>query len=106
MTQKKVEPVYYKEHIPLIRRDNLCTLGNCLVAEIQSLSEKYFLTCSYCSRSQSQEEFEIFCTNFDIFLSQKNDEFSLCSIATGDLNLMLVVQVDGKTTFLIQQVEK
>ena len=78
--------IYYKEHIPLIRRDELCTLGNCLVTEIQSQSEKCFSTCAYRSFSQSQEEFEIFCTYFDILLSQINYEFPLCSIATGDFN--------------------
>ena len=39
--------VYYKEHIPLIRRENLCTLSNCLVAEIRLENEKCFLTCLY-----------------------------------------------------------
>ena len=28
--------IYYKEHIPLIKRDDICTLGNCLVTEIRS----------------------------------------------------------------------
>ena len=39
--------IYYKEHISLIRRDDLCTLDNCLVTEIQSQFEKCFLTCAY-----------------------------------------------------------
>ena len=78
--------IYYKEHITLIRRDDLCTLDNCLVTEIRSQNEKCFLTCAYRSPSQSEEEFEIFCTKFDILLSQINDEFPLCSIVTGDFN--------------------
>ena len=44
------------------------------------------LTCAYRSPSQSQEEFEIFSTKFDILLRQINDEFPLCSIVTGDFN--------------------
>ena len=28
--------IYYKEHIPLIKRDDLCTLDNCLVTEMFS----------------------------------------------------------------------
>ena len=32
--------IYRKEHILLIRRDDLCTLGNCLVTEIRSQNEK------------------------------------------------------------------
>ena len=39
--------MYYKEHISLIKRDDIYTLDNCLVTEICSQSEKYFLTCIY-----------------------------------------------------------
>ena len=35
--------IYYKQRIPLISRDDLCTLDNCLVTEIRSQSEKSFL---------------------------------------------------------------
>ena len=36
--------IYYKEHIPLILRDDINTLDNCLVTEIRSQNEKCFLT--------------------------------------------------------------
>ena len=62
--------VYYKEHIPLIKQDDICTLDNCLVTEIHSQSEKCFLTCIYRSPSQNNEEFENFCINFDLLLSK------------------------------------
>ena len=52
--------IYYKEHIPLIKRDDLRTLDNCLVTEIRSQNEKCFLTCIYRSPSQSPDEFENF----------------------------------------------
>ena len=78
--------IYYKEHIILIRCDDLCTLDNCLVTEIRSQSEKCFLTCAYHLPSQRQE-FEIFCTKFDILLRQINDESPLCSIVTQDFNV-------------------
>ena len=32
--------IYYKEHIPLIKRDDICALYNCLVTEIRSQGEK------------------------------------------------------------------
>lgn len=32
--------VYYKEHISFIRRNNLCTLSNCLVNKIRLENEK------------------------------------------------------------------
>ena len=78
--------IYYKEHIPLIKRDDICTLDNCLVTEIHSEGEKDFLTCIYRSPSQSYNELENFCVNFDLLLNKINDEFLICSIATGDFN--------------------
>ena len=68
-------------------------------------SEKCFLTCAYHSTSQSQEEFEIFCANSDILLSQINDEYPLSIQLLLEI-LMLVVQIGGKMTLLIQQVKK
>ena len=79
--------IYYKEHIPQIKRDNICTLDNCLVAEISSQGKKYFLTCVYCSPSQNHDKFEDFCTKFYLLLRNINNGFPLCSIITGDLTL-------------------
>ena len=31
--------IYFKEHIPLIRRDDICTLSNCLEIEIRLENE-------------------------------------------------------------------
>ena len=78
--------IYYKEHLPLIRRDDINTLENCLVTEIHSQNEKCFLTCVYRPPSQNRDEFENFCTNFDTILNNINDEMPLCSIVTGDFN--------------------
>ena len=78
--------IYYKEHIPLILRDDIKTLDNCLVTEIRSQNEKCFLTCIYCCPSQNQDEFKNFCTSFDILPNNINDELTLCSIVTGDFN--------------------
>ena len=57
--------IYYKEHIPLIKRDDISTLDNCLVTEIRSQGEKSFLSRVYRSPSQNHDEFEDFCTKFD-----------------------------------------
>ena len=75
--------IYYKEHIPLILRDDINT---CLVTEIRSKNEKCFLTCIHRSPSQNQDKFKNFCTNLDILLNNINDELPLCSIVTGDFN--------------------
>ena len=78
--------VYYKEHIPLVRRDDLCTLSNCLVTKLCLENQKCFLTCLYQSPSQTQHEFENFCTNLDTLMDHINNELPICSAITGDLN--------------------
>ena len=78
--------IYYKEHIPLIKRDDICTLDNCLVTEIRSQYEKCFLICIYHSPSQNNEKFENFCIKFDLLLSNINEEIPIFSIITGDFN--------------------
>ena len=78
--------IYYKEYIRLIRRNDICTLDNFLVTENRLQIEKYFLTCIYCSSSQNNEEFEHFWANFDLLLTNINEEIPICSIITGDFN--------------------
>ena len=78
--------IHYKEHIPLIKKDNIYTLDDCLVTEIRSQGEECFLTCIYCSTSQGHDEFVDFCSKFDLLLSNINNEFPLCSVITRDFN--------------------
>ena len=104
MTQKEVES--YKEHIPLIKRNDICTLDNCLVTEVRSKGEKYFLTCIYRFPSQSHIVFEKLCVNFDLLLNNINDEIPICSILIFFQILTLVALVGGKTTLLTLQVKK
>lgn len=88
MTKKGRVCIYCKEHIPLIKRDDIYVLDNCLVKflKIFAEEEKYFLTSIYRFPSQSHDEFHDLCTKFDLLLSNINHEFLLCSIATGDFN--------------------
>ena len=62
------------------------TLSNCLVTEICSKYEKYFLTCIYRSPSQAHDEFQNFFENFDILNNNINDEFPICLFVTGNFN--------------------
>ena len=78
--------IYYKEHIPLIKRDDICTLDSFLVTEIRSQGDKCFLTSAYRFPSQNHDELEDFCTKFYLLMSNINNEFPLCSIITGDFN--------------------
>ena len=77
--------VYYKEHIPRVRRDDLCTLSNCLITKICLENEKCFLNCLY--QSLSQYKFEKLCTNTDTLMDHINNELPICSVITGDLNV-------------------
>ena len=78
--------IYYKEHIPLVKHDDICTLDNCLVPEIRSQNDKCFLTCIYRSPSQNHDGFQNFCAKFDTLLNNINEEFPICSVVTGDFN--------------------
>ena len=78
--------VYYKKHIALVRGNDLCTLSNSLVTKICLENEKCFLTCLYQSPSQTQHEFENFCSNLDTLMDHINNELPICSVITGGLN--------------------
>ena len=72
--------IYYKEHLPVIKRDELCNLNECLVLEIRIGGEK----CQQKrSPSQVREDFEIYC---NLFLSNINDISLACSVITGTFN--------------------
>ena len=78
--KKGGECIYYKEHVPLIRRDDLCSLCNCLVTEIRL--EKCSFTCLYQSTSQNLHEFANFCTNLETLMDHINNELPTCYILT------------------------
>ena len=52
--------LYSKEHLPLIRRNELSILRECLVTEIIVDNEKCFFTCLYRFPNQNHEELENF----------------------------------------------
>ena len=78
--------IYFKESLPLIRRNDLTNIKDCIVTEINVNNEKCFFTCLYRSPSQSHDELERFCANFDLLLSNINDLHPTCSIVLGDFN--------------------
>ena len=45
--------VYYKDHLPIIKRKYLCQLNECLVTELRIGKKKCFFTCLYRSPSQT-----------------------------------------------------
>ena len=59
--------VYYKEHILLIRRDDLCTLNNCFVAEIYLENKNASLSVSNVHQVKVSTNLKIFVQTY-IFL--------------------------------------
>ena len=64
--------IYFKELLPLIRRNDLTNMKDCIVTEINVNNKKCFFTCLYRSPSQSHEELEHFCANFDLMQNSQN----------------------------------
>ena len=77
---------YFKEHLPLSRRNDLRILQEYLLTEIIVDNEKCFFTCLYRSPNQNHEELENFSSNLDLLLSNINDNHPTCSILIGDFN--------------------
>ena len=78
--------MYFKEHLPILKRDDLCTLPEDLVTEIRMGKKKCFFRCLYRSPSQSPDECDTFCSNLNLFLSSVNDLNPASSIVIGDYN--------------------
>ena len=76
--------VYYKEHIPLLRRYDLCTLSNCLVTKFVWKSKSASLPVI--TDHQTQHELENFCTSLDTLMDHINNELTILLVITGDLN--------------------
>ena len=94
--------IYYKEHIPLVKRDDICTLDTCLVMEIRSQNEKCCLTCIYRSQARIMKNFKIFEQNLIHFLTTYMMNFQ--SVQFSQEILMLAVEGGGKMISLTQQV--
>ena len=77
--------MYYKDYLPIIRRDYLCTLQECLVVEIKSRGKSCFFTCLYRYPSQNQDQFEHVCGDLELFFSNTGLN-SNCFILIGDFN--------------------
>ena len=78
--------MYFKEHLPLIRGNDLSILQECLVTEVIVDKEKCFFICFYRSPNLNHEELENFNSNLHLLLSNINDNHPICSIRIGDFN--------------------
>ena len=78
--------MYFKKYLPILRRNSLCKLPECLVTEIRMGTKKCFFTRFYRSPSESSDEFATFHSNLNLFLSNINNLNSASSIVIGNFN--------------------
>ena len=78
--------MYYSEHLPLVKRDDISPLQECLVAEIKVRGYKYYITCLYRSPNQTEEELERFTEGIETTCSNITQESPISSLILGDFN--------------------
>ena len=78
--------ICYKEHLSIIRRDNISNLKECLVTEITVKNERGYLTCLYRCPRQNREQFQSFFDSLVILMNNINSLNAAISIITGDFN--------------------
>ena len=78
--------LYYKENLPIVKRDDLAYLTECLVWEIKVKKSKCFVTCLYRSPSQNSDEMEMFLSGVEQIFSSIALENPSFSLVIGDFN--------------------
>ena len=72
--------IYYKEHLPFVRRDDIANLDECIVGEIKVKNSKCFVTCLYRSPNQTADETDIFLSGLEQIWSSIALESPTCSV--------------------------
>ena len=72
--------------MPIIRRDDVSNLQECLVTEITVKNKQCFLTCLYRYPSQNREQIQSFCDSLDSLVNNMNSLNPAISTITGDFN--------------------
>ena len=72
--------IYFKQSLPLIRRDDLSTMQETIVTEVSVENETCFFTCFCRSPSQSHDELENFCSELNLLRKNINNNQPACSI--------------------------
>ena len=85
-TKKGGVCIYYKDFLPLLKKDDITDLKEVLLTEITVDNEKCFFKCLYRSPSQNCDQFSDFCKDFSILLNNINDHRPSSSFIVGDFN--------------------
>ena len=78
--------MYYTDHLPITKRDDLLILQECLVTEIKSRGKSCFITCLCRQPSQTHDQIEDFYKILDLFLFNINNLNSYCSAVSVNFN--------------------
>ena len=78
--------IYYKEHLPLVKRNDISPIQECLVTEIKVKGLKHFITCLYRSPNQTGEELQTFIEGIETTVSNIATEIPFSSLILGDFN--------------------
>lgn len=79
--------MYYKDYLPVIRRDDLSALGECIVNEINLGKILLLYTCNYNCPSQTTGKFQSYCQNLHLALTNIDDSSPFPSVFIGDFNV-------------------
>ena len=77
--------IYYKESLP-VRVINLPYFKEALVLDMSFNIQKVIVSVIYRSLGQNSNQFELFLSNLENFLSDINNRKSSLSVVTGDFN--------------------
>ena len=78
--------IYYKDCLPLIKKDYITDLKECLVTEITVDNKKWFFMCLHRSPRQNCDQFSDFCKDFSTLLNNINDHRPSCCVIVCDFN--------------------
>ncbi len=96
--------IYYRNHLGIEIKPQLTTLDECLVAELKTGANRFFLCVCYRSPSQTSDEFEVFSRKWEETIINIDNFSPTAAIFLGDFN---VKNSDWwKVTSLILKVEK
>ena len=78
--------IFFKSHLPLVRRKELEYLDECLVCELKTGSDRFLFCLCYRSPSQDVDQFNVFQYRWEESIKAINDCSPTTSIFLGDFN--------------------
>jgi len=86
--------IFYRDHLALVKKPELTSLDECLVCEMKTGANRFFLCLCYRSPSQNSDEFADFSRKWE----ETNDCSPTAAIFLGDFNIRNSDWWDGDTT--------